>query len=199
MNTHKTYLLICFIVVSTWLSAAVETIHYDVILFGDKIGTMTVTHEQRGDGEDVYTLETHSKTKLLWVEKENFSHYDVVYKNGKLLSSTHRELDNKKLKRWTNIIWDGKQYQVDSYKGKRTFSEVPNICAVSLYFRDCRAADRIFYEAEADYVPVTHPEANTCEFKSSDGTKNIYHYENGRIKNMEFHISIATVKMVRAD
>jgi hypothetical protein len=196
---HKTTLFACLLLISMCLKAAVETIHFDVLLFGDKIGTMTVTHEQRADGVDFYTLETNSKTKLLWIDKENFSHYDVMYKDGKLISSTHRELDNKKMKRWTNITWDGKQYQVDSYKGKRTFTEVPTYCAVTLYFKGITNMKRIFYEAEADYVNVEYPQTNVCEFKSSDGTHNLYYFENGKIKSMEFHVSIATVKMVRKD
>lgn len=189
----------CWLVLPLLIHASVETIRYDILLWGNKIGALTVTHEKRADGVDFYTLESASKAKFLWVDKENFSHYDVTYKNGKFISSTHREIENKKTIRWTNITWNGSQYLVDSYKGKRSFTEMPEYCVVSMYFKGFKDVKRIFYEAEADYALTQHPEPNVTEFKSSDGTRNVYYFENGRIQRMDFHISIATVRMVRVD
>lgn len=187
--------LIAFLIFP-FFSNALETVKYDVILWGDKIGQMVVTHDVKPDGTEVYTLETHSKAKILWINKANDTRYDVVYKDGKLFSSKHTEIENGVKKRWTNITLDNGVYKVDSYKGKRTFTEVPTYSIVSIYFKDVKNVKRIFYEAEADFDDVEHPEANTWEFKSSDGNRNVYHYENGKLTTTEFHVSIATVKMV---
>jgi hypothetical protein len=97
------------------------------------------------------------------------------------------------------VTWSGKAYQVDGYKGKRSFTEVPDYCAVSMYFRDVRAIKRILYNAEGEYDQVEYPDANTCEFKSSDGARSVYHLADGRIRSIDIHISIATVHMVRRD
>ena len=179
--------------------AVTETIHFDVMLFGDKIGDMNVSREQRSDGTEFYVLETKSKAKVLWIDKDNYTLYEVTYKDGKLLSSTHKETENGKVKRWTNVRRDGSKYLVDSYKGSRVFAEAPVYSIVTIYFKDIKNVKRIFYEAEADFNEMQHPEPDTWEFKSSDGNRNIYHFENGKIKSMDFHVSIATVKMVRTN
>lgn len=159
---------------------------------------ITVTLETKPDGSEVYTLDTKSKAKILWIKRENHTHYDVVYKDGKLFSSKVTEIENEELKRWTNIYWDGTQYSVDSYKGKRTFTEAPVYSIVSVYFKDIQKVTRIFYEAEADFNELKKSdEPDTWEFKSSDGNRNVYRFRNGKIQEMEFHVSFATVKMIR--
>lgn len=192
-------LLLMFLLIQSELKAAVQTIHFDILLFGDKIGVMTVTREEKPGGIEFYTLSSHSKAKILWINKENSTRYEVTYKDGRLISSTHKEYENSELKRWTNITLNGNIYQVDSYKGKRTFTEPPMYSIVTIYFKDLRLVKRIFYEAEADYDNVEHPEPDIWQFKSSDGNKNIYHFVNGQIKDTEFKVSIATVKMLRTD
>ena len=178
------------------LSAAVETISYDIILFNTKIGKMVITHELRPDGTDLYTLVTNSKAKFLWLDKTNCSRYDLVYKAGKLLSSTFKEIENGKLNRWCNIQFDGLKYNVDNHHGKHILSTAPGLSTITAYFEGLKKIDNIFYESEGDFAKVEYPEPNTMEFKTSDGHKSIYHYINNRINNMEFHISIATVYMV---
>ena len=173
-----------------------ETINYDIILFNNKIGRMSMTHELRADGTDQYTLVTSSKAKILWMDKVNDSRYELVYKNGKLLTSTFKEIENGKVNRWCNIKWDGSKYLVDSHNGKHTFTETAGYYTITAYFEGFKKADRIFYESEGDFAIPSYPDANTMEFKTSDGHKSIYHYVNGKVNNMEFKISIATVYMV---
>ncbi len=188
-----------FVLLQMRAYAGTETIHFNVLLFGDKIGDMNVSREDKGEGTVLYVLETKSKAKVLWIDKENFTRYEVTYKNGKLVTSTHKEIENGKLKHWTNVRWDGSKYLVESYRGNRTFTEAPVYSIANIYFDDITNVKKIFYEAEADFSPMQHPEPNTWEFKSSDGNRNIYHFENGKIKDMEFKVSIATVKMVRTN
>ena len=198
-SSSKLLLSVFFMLSQGFLYSAVETINFDIMLFGDKIGVMTITHELKSDGTDHYTLETKSKAKILWINKDYFSRYDLVYKQGKLVSSVFKEIENGQAKRWTNIKWDGTQYTVDSYKGKSIFTESPNLTSITMYFQPLQNVDKVFYESEGDYAKVEHPDANTREFKSSDGHRNIYYFVNGKIHNMEFHVSIATIKMVRTN
>ena len=179
--------------------SATQVAHFNILLFGDKIGNLTVSKEVRADGTELYLLDSWSKAKILWINHEDVTHYEVVYKDGKLISSKFKELESGTVKRWNNVTWDGNQYNVDGYKGKRTFKESPSYSIVSVYFSSMQNVKRMFYEAEADFSPVENPEPNTWEFKSSDGNRNVYHFAHGRVQNMEFHVSIATVKMVRVD
>ena len=196
---RKTVLLFILLLISSAIFSAKETVLFDIILFGDKIGNLVVTREPRPDGTEIYMLDTKSKAKILWINKENITHYEVVYKDGKLISSTFKEIENGEVKRWNNVSWDGSKYVVDGYKGKRTFTEIPSFSLVSIYFKDMKNVKRIFYETEADFTQVDHPDANTWQFKSSDGHLNVYHFVDGKIQNLEFRVSIATIKMVRMD
>ncbi len=175
-----------------------ETVVFDMILFGDKIGSMTVTREEKPDGIEYYTLETRSKAKFLWVDHNNFTRYEVTYKNGVLISSNHSESDNGKVQRWTKVDRRGDTYFVDGYKGKKTFTEAPFYSIVTVYFKNIANVNRIFYEPEGDFSTLKKSsEAETWEFKSSDGNKNVYHFKNGKIHSMDFHVSVVTVKAVR--
>lgn len=171
-----------------------------MLLFSDKIGTMTITRELKPDSTEVYSLMTDSKARFLWIDYVNYTRYDVIYRNGKLVSSVHRETENGKVKRWTNVKWDGTKYIVDSYKGKRSFTQAPEYSIVTIYFKDIKNVNKIFYEAEADFSEMKKSnEPETWEFKSSDGNRNIYHFINGKIQSMEFHVSVVTIKMIRRD
>ncbi|HLP51453.1 MAG TPA: DUF6134 family protein [Chitinophagales bacterium] len=178
---------------------ATETVTFDIILFGDKVGQMTVTKTDNPDGTEHYTLESHLKAKVLWILRENTSKTEVVYKNGKFLYSIQKEIENGEVKRWNNTKWDGTKLQVDGYKGKRSIAEQPSYSIPVVYFKGLNNIHKLFYEAEADYCTVEKVDNDTWEFKSPDGTRNVYHFVNGKIHHMEFHVSIATVKMVRTN
>ena len=187
-----------FLFFSNTVYCTPEVVHYDILLWGNKIGSLTATRDVRPDGTELYTLDTKSEAKIFWMDKENQTHYVVVYKDGKLVSSVFTETEKGERKRWNNISWDGTKYNVDGYKGKRTFTEPPTYSVVLVYFKDIKNVSKIFYETEGDYNTLEHPEADTWQFKSTDGHVNTYHFLNGRLETMEFKVSIATVKMARS-
>lgn len=192
------YLYILTISFSLFCSSVfAQTIEFDMFAFGGKIGTMVITRIVERDGSEYYTLESKTKAKVLWIDKVGYTKYDVRFKDGKLITSSHVEKENGIIKRWTKVSFDGKKYDVDSYKGKSTFTTPPTYCVLSLYFKDFKNRKQIFYEAEGDFSTVSYPTENAISFKSSDGNKNTYFFENGAIKGMEFQVSIATVKAIR--
>lgn len=193
---YKHALTIILICLNLCTYATVENLNYDIILWNTKVGKMNITRESKPDGTDVYTLVTSSRAKFLWLDKSNDSKYTLVYKAGKLVSSVFKEIENGAVKRWCNITWDGTKYQVDSYKGKRTFTQPAGYSTITAYFQGLTKVEKIFYESEGDFATTEYPEPNTMEFKTSDGHKSVYHYVNGRLNNMEFKISIATIYMV---
>lgn len=176
-----------------------QTINFDVLLFGEKIGHLTVTRKMMGDSTESYTLESRSKASVLWIKRENYTRYDVVYQNNRLISSENLEIENGKKKRWVNVFFDGKHYQVNGYKGKRILNEVPTFSVVKLFFTETPKQNRLFYESEGDFADIKHPKPNVCEFTASDGSRNIYFYQNGRLSNVETHVSIASIKLVRTN
>ncbi len=193
----KPLVFIFFLLLQTTLSA--QTISFDVYMFGDKIGTMSISRTVHADGSEVYVMHTKSKAKVLWIERSNETRYDVVYKDGKLVSSNVKEVEDGKVKRWVQVKWDGAKYNVEGYKGKRSFTQVPSMSVVTIFFREPAAVGSIYYEAEGEFNTLKSPEAHTWQFKGSDGQTNIYKFKNGKITDVEFHVSIATIKLVRTN
>lgn len=198
MHSFIRYCLFSFLFLTLGLQAAEpRVIKFTTYLFGDSIGSMTITRQTLPDDMERYLIKSASSAKILWVTRDNYSDYEFTYKNGKLLSTSYRETEGGKLTRWGNLKYDGSKYVVNNYRGTFSFTEVPQYSIVSIYFGDMRLARRLYYDTEAEFVNVEHPDENTIEFKTSDGHRNVYHYINGQLHHLEVHISIATVKMVR--
>lgn len=172
-----------------------QQVVFDMTAFGITFGKMTVNKIRENDSTELYTLHAKGYLKILWMERNDETFNEVRYRNGNLISSSYRQVETGKTKKWTTVSYDGKQYNVDSYRGKRSFTETPVYSILSLYFSDPKNVNRIFYEAESDFVTLKHPDANTVEIKTSDGNRSIYRFLNGALHDMEFHISIATIYM----
>ena len=180
------------------LGAQAQTLRFNIILFGDSVGNSIISRTKDANGIDNYVLDSRVKAKILWMTKENHTHYESKYKSGKLISAVYYEINNGKKDKWSNIQWDGSLYQVDSYHGKKSFKEAPTHSIGTLYLdRYDASRKRFFYEPEADYNELSFPDANTAEFKSSDGNRNIYHFRNGYISNVECHTTLATIYLNR--
>lgn len=193
-SMNKLYVIIYLSVITSALSA--QTITYDMTVLGSKFGKMVVSRRVQ-DSTELFTLDAKGKATILWMDFENETIQEVRYKGGKLISSSYKEIENGKTKKWNKVAYDGRQYQVESHAGKRSFNEVPSYSVMSLYFYDPQQRSRIFHEAEAGYTGLKRIDANTLEIRNADGSRSVYHYDGGKLNKMEFHLTIATVYMNR--
>jgi hypothetical protein len=191
-------ILVFLLILLSLKAQATETLHFDMFLWGDKIGDLTISKTEREDGTQYYVLDSKLKAKVLWIIRENTAHMETTFKGGKLISSYQKEIEDGKVKRENRVTFDGSKYVVDGYKGKRTFSEAPTFSVALIYFQTMANVPKVFHEPEAEFCPIEKVDDNTWQFKSSDGSRNVYHYQNGKAVGMEFHVSIATVKLVKA-
>jgi hypothetical protein len=81
---------------------ASEKMVFEMYLMGKSIGTLTVTHSKLEDGSDHYFLTSKARAKVLWVEREQNTKYEIVYKNGMLIRSSYSYIENT----GNNIICD---------------------------------------------------------------------------------------------
>jgi hypothetical protein len=176
--------------------AGAQTKVFEMTVLGFKFGKMIVNRTVLPDSTEVYTLNASGKATIFWIDFVSQTKQEVRYKYGKLVSAHYTEIENGKVKRWTKIAYDGKEYQVDSYKGKRSFSQAPAFSVASLYFNNAADHKQVFYEAEANFTDLKQTK-DKVEFTTSDGQKSVYRFANGELQKMEFHISIATVYMER--
>ena len=180
-------------------SVSAQEIVFNMSAFGVNFGKMTITKVKENDSTEFYTLIAKGYLKVLWLERNDETKHQVRYCNGKLIFSSYVQIENGVTKRWTNISNNGKEYLVNSYRGKRTFGEAPVYSIMSLYFSEPKNIQRIFHEAESEYISLKHTNGNTVEVSTSDGNKSIYRFSKGVLNEIEFHISVATVYARRAN
>lgn len=180
-----------------YVSVTAQQFEFNMSAFGINFGKMTVTKVKENDSTDLYTLHAKGYLKVLWMERNDQTLYEVRYRHGKLISSSYTQIESGKTNKWTKVHFDGEKYVVDSYRGKRSFKETPVFSVLTLYFNNPENIDRIFYEAESEFTTLKKVNANAYELIGSDGNRSIYKFADGVIQEMEFHISIATVYMRR--
>lgn len=170
---------------------------FSMTAFGVNVGKMTVNRTFDADSTEIINMHSQGHVKLLWIDRADETIHEVRYRKGKLISSNYKHIQNGEVVRWCTITFDGKQYQVNSDKGKSTFTEAPTYSIASLYYHFPKNITRIFYEVENEYSPLKYTDPNTVDFKTSDGNRNIYKYVNGTLNEMEFRLSLTTVYMKR--
>lgn len=176
-----------------------QLIKYDILLFNERIGTMVITRKMQGDTAELYTLESRAKANFLWIKRENYSRYDVEYRHGKLYSSEAKEIENGKLKRWNKVRLEGNDYEIESSKGKKMLSGAIVFSVVKMFFENGTKQQKLFYESEAEIANLKQTSPGTMEYNGSDGSRNVYFFKDGKLVAAETHVSIASVKLVRAN
>ncbi len=193
--------LVVFLFVASLAASDVKAqlVKYDIVLFNERIGTMVITRKLQGDTAEFYILESRAKANFLWIKRENYSRYDVEYRHGKLFSSEAKETENGKLKRWNKVRLEGNDYEIESSKGKKMLSGAIVFSVVKMFFENGTKQQKLFYESEAEIASLKQTSPGTMEYNGSDGSRNVYIFKDGKLVAAETHVSIASVKLVRAN
>ncbi len=195
MRTLSTTLLLFFFSVSTF---ATDTYKYDMFLLGSKIGTIIVTHEKRSDGSDFFVMTSDARAKILWTDRTSKTRCEVVFKDGKMISSVHDKVENTSGQRICKVTSDKNGYKGTVNGVPFTVGETPTYCVSSLYVQEPKNVKRIFYEPDGTFADIKKIAPDAYEFKSSDGNRNVYRYKDGQITEMEFHLTFVSVTVKRA-
>ncbi|MFN8276395.1 MAG: DUF6134 family protein [Chitinophagales bacterium] len=187
------------VVLCLWLQlrATAEEVVFDMSAFGIHFGKMTVTRTRENDSTEVFRLHAKGYLKVLWMERNDETKYEARYVHSQLQSSLYRQYESGKLTKWTDIMLNGQQYQVKSWKGNRTFTAPPRYSVLHLYFEHPQQRTSIFSETDGGFEKVAFADSEKVELKTSDGNRSLYHFINGVLRSIEVHLSIATVHMQR--
>lgn len=174
-----------------------EEITFDMSVWGFKFGQMTVTKTVENDSTEIYTMDASGKVNFLWMKKEGSTKYKVKVVNGQMVSSSYIRIVNGQTDYWNEVVFDGEKYLVESNKGNRHFTEIPDYTILALYFDPTTEHKRIYCEAESEFSTLSTPKKDGFELKCTDGSRTSYHLKDGLVNSMEIHASLATVKMKR--
>ncbi len=187
----KTFALITMAAVLAG-SAFAQTRNYDIILSGDKIGSLTVTKTIKG-AFTTYKLESRSEAKVLFSTKTNYVLMDVTYKEGKLINSYCKNEVDGKVDNYASINWDGAKYDITNEKGKLTHTTPVTYSVISLYFQEPKGMANLFTERIGAVYPLKDLGSGKYEYNIPKGDKIIYMYKNGELVETERKTIIGTV------
>lgn len=168
---------------------------FDIIMMGDKIGSLVAEKKVKGDIE-MYTISSSAQAKILWQEFATATTTRVVFKGGVLTEAYYEYKDKGEIEKFCKVLQTPTGYSVNhSKKGKYNLPELTHNCLAFIYFQEPKEGLRVFDETWGEFVTLKKTGAAQYEFKAKDGDKTVYKYTNGRISEAEFHTSIMTVKM----
>jgi hypothetical protein len=193
----KLFLTLFLSILSSITIFASESISFDMFLLGSKIGELKITRTLSDDGLETYALQSTAKAKILWIDKSQKTNYIVVYKNGVLISSDHSYIENTGNNTNCKIRYNNQAYDVQKNDKKYTLSAIPSWSVLKMYFNEPKNIGQVLYEVDASTSYVKNIDPNVYEFKSGDGNKNVYHYKNGKLIQVDVHVSLVSVKIVR--
>jgi hypothetical protein len=140
---------------------------YDVELLGKSIGSLTVERVDKGNGEVEYKLNSASEVNLLFTKKTSVMTLDVVYKNGKMLTSYCKNIKDDAAEIVT-IMWDGVRYVIKKGAEVLQYDRPIEFSAVQLYFTDPGARTKVFSERLGEFTNFVKLADGIYQSKSSE-------------------------------
>lgn len=185
-------LVVLYLSVWLYLSVFGQTLKYDVTLFGDKIGTLTAVRTINADSTIEYHVSSNSAAKVLWVNKKSELKSDVIFKQGKLHSSTVNSV-TEEAKQEIKVLWDKAKYLIQ--KGSETTVCNENICytTIMLYFWEPKNVTRIFSERVGIFVKLVKNSDGFYQVTMPDGVTSIFKYRNGIAYEIELKKTMGSV------
>ncbi len=191
------YFLFCFLIcVFQQTSAQTVKRDYDLFLWGNKVGSVITEKTLRADTGVVYLLESHTKAKVLWINRSVYTRNLVEFRHGKIYSVDYYAIEDGKRSRWTKISRHPEGYLVENAAGKKQIRNLPFNCIATIYFHGMPSGTEMLDETGAGLTSISTKGPNCIEYKALDGSKNLFWYKNGKVEKAEFHLSIATVSML---
>lgn len=172
-----------------------QTREFDMFLAGKKIGSIVTDKKVKGDIE-VYTMTSTATSTILWKTISTYTTYHVVFKSGKLQESYFEHKENGEIEKFCKVKENAGGYSVHHSKtGKFEVQNMAEFCLLKMYYNEPSDGVSLLNEGWGEYVKVKKSGANQYEFKTPDGSKYIYRFQQGKMTDAEFHTSIVTVRM----
>lgn len=157
---------------------------YDVELFGKKIGSTVVERIDKGNNEVEYKLSSSSSVNILFTHKTSDMIMDVIYKNGRLISSYVKNVKDD-VTEVTTVVWDGAKYVIKKGEETLVLKQVVDFSNVLLYYVEPKGRLTIFSERLGLFRNFMPNGNGVYECKLDNGVDNIYTYKNGALVELE--------------
>jgi len=192
----RSFSLFLLAALSSILVSPAQTVQkFDIFLFGDKVGTMTVSRKDYGNGTMYYELKSHSEAKIMFIKKVLDVEMTSTYENGKMVRCYSSYVVNDKVETFVSASWDGSKYNIESEKGKSTHAPQVVYSVLHLFYKEPSAQQHLWSERVGELLPIKHKGGGVYEFKNPGGATNVYKYANGKVKEVEMQATFGTSYM----
>jgi hypothetical protein len=175
----------CLIAIFSLLffSSFCQTLKYNVILLGKKIGEATIVKSDSA-GYTHYMLHSHSDAHLLGMDKKNDMLTEAVFdKGGKMISSAFDDVKNKK-RLSTMTAWKNNKLDIDKDGAKSSVSGQPDFASLVLYFTEPKDHQKVFSERLGRFVDIAKQKDGKYKVVFNDYTA-LYTYQSGHITELQ--------------
>lgn len=168
-----------------------QSLKYEVIMMNKKIGDLNVS-KTYSNGVERYLLNSESIAKILFIKQSSKINFDVLYNSGTLVKSLYIiEKEDENIR--TQVHKEDNIYKVNSNNTLSSLKENIRFSTIMLYFKEPVGVSKIFIERIGNFVSLTKTAANQYEYQQPDGTKCIYRYQSGVLKELEIRRSMGSV------
>ena len=119
-----------------------------------------------------------------FTHKTSFMNFDVVYKDGKLLSSYCKNVKDG-ITEIVTVGWEGTRYIIKKGEEVLQLNQLVDFSAIQLYFNEPKGKGKIFSERLGQFCSFIKTAEGEYECKLANGVSNIYRYKNGVLYELE--------------
>ncbi len=157
---------------------------FEIELFGKKIGQTIVERIDKGDGEVQFKLQSKSDVNILFTHKTSDTHTDVIYKDGKMISSYCKNVKDGVIE-IVSVAWNGTKYIIKKGEEVLQLSQQLDFSSIQLYYHEPVGKVKIFSERIGQICSFVKTAEGEYECKLANGITNIYRYKKGVLYELE--------------
>jgi hypothetical protein len=187
--------LIIFFLVS-FFSLSAQSLSFDIILLGKKIGAVQAERVLLSDGIEKYTIRSNSYAKVLFTERQSEMLQESIFSRGVLLSAhTMNKVDG--VTEEIRVRKNGQQYIVDKKQEQLFIRDKIVHSAVWMYFHEPVNIQRIFSERMGQFTTLSCISPGQYSYTVTDGATNVVKYKDGYPEEIEIKKGLGSVWMKR--
>lgn len=183
-----------FVLNSFGPAAQVEDFTYSVSMDGKLIGTYAVSKTEI-EGRSTFRVETNTAAGLIGRMEHRFVMLSS-FNNKKLISADLKTWVNQELESSSVLQWDGKQYiKHEGEKLTEISCDLVDYSSASVFFEEPIDRESLFYEKYGKELMVSQVETHKYEVKLPNGGIERYAYKNGKVREVQFVQTFATITL----
>ncbi len=184
-------LIVLGLVCSTLFELTAQTLVYDVVRNGEKLGVFEV---QKQTLADKVVYKAISTTKVWFLKQFTLDYLlNATYSNGVLTESLNQNLRNKVLQNKSVIKRTGNGYELNINGIKSAMNDFAvTHSVVQIYFEEPKNIRTVFSENYGHELSIEPVAANKYKLLTPNGNVTYYTFENGYPIEVEFSYSLTT-------